>query len=213
MTLLEQSLRRWRVRRAMPHIPAGSRVLDIGCADGLLFEMQGSRIAGGLGIDPELPAPIERSGYRLVPGRVPDGLPSMEPVDVIAMLAVVEHFRAEELPAILSCCAGLLKPGGVIVVTVPAPAVDQILHVLQWLRLVDGMCVHQHHGFDPRGAPALFAAQGLRLTRHTRFQLGLNHLFVFRKPAVASPTAISSGLAGSREAIVAPAWPSQPLSA
>ena len=40
----------------------------------------------------------------------------------------------------------------------------------------------QHHGFQIAEVEPLFAAAGLDLERHETFQLGLNHLFVFRKP-------------------------------
>ena len=42
------------------------------------------------------------------------------------------------------------------------------------------MEAHEHYGFDPRSVPEIFGSGRLRLERHRRFQLGLNHLFVFR---------------------------------
>jgi hypothetical protein len=39
----------------------------------------------------------------------------------------------------------------------------------------------QHFGLDPRHVVALFERSGLVLERHARFELGLNHLLVFRK--------------------------------
>jgi hypothetical protein len=45
------------------------------------------------------------------------------------------------------------------------------------------MCLDEHHGFAVEKTPSLFCAVGLELVRHERFQLGLNNLFVFRKPA------------------------------
>jgi hypothetical protein len=40
----------------------------------------------------------------------------------------------------------------------------------------------QHYGFNPRQAISTFQQAGLVLERQSRFQLGLNNLFVFRKP-------------------------------
>jgi hypothetical protein len=69
------------------------------------------------------------------------------------------------------------------VVTVPHAAVDRILDVLIALRLVDGMAHEEHHGFEAASTPALFEAAGFTLTLCHRFQLGLNSLYVFAKPA------------------------------
>jgi hypothetical protein len=66
---------------------------------------------------------------------------------------------------------------------VPSSRVDDLLKVLKAVRVVDGMADHQHYGFNPLHAIAAFEGAGFKLERHSRFQLGLNNLFVFRKPA------------------------------
>jgi hypothetical protein len=52
-------------------------------------------------------------------------------------------------------------------------------------RIIDGMEAGQHHGFQIAEVETLFTGAGLVLERHESFQFGLNHLFVFRKPAAA----------------------------
>jgi len=52
---------------------------------------------------------------------------------------------------------------------------------------LDGMEAEQHHGFDPGEVVPLMAGAGLRLVRHERFELGLNHLFVFDRPTISEP--------------------------
>jgi 2-polyprenyl-3-methyl-5-hydroxy-6-metoxy-1,4-benzoquinol methylase len=178
----DRFLQRWRIDAAAAHVPPGARVLDVGCADGALFDRLAARIGEGVGIDPDLRAPEQRGRFRLLPGRFPDDVDPAAPFDVIAMLAVFEHVPAQQHAIWANACHRLLAPGGALVVTTPSPLVDSILAVLLRLRIIDGMALEQHHGFDPRATPRIFASSGLTLETWRRFELGLNHLFVFRRP-------------------------------
>jgi hypothetical protein len=53
--------------------------------------------------------------------------------------------------------------------------------VLARWRLIAGMAVHQHHGFEASRVPSLLSSEQMRLVTHARFELGLNNLFVFKK--------------------------------
>ena len=88
-----------------------------------------------------------------------------------------------ELPTWRAACERLLVPGGTLLLTVPAPQVDKILDVLRALHLVAGMSAEEHHGFDPSLVPQLFDSRRFRMVIHRRFEMGLNHLFVFRRGA------------------------------
>jgi hypothetical protein len=71
-----------------------------------------------------------------------------------------------------------------VIVTVPAKAVDHILAVLRFLHLIDGMSLEEHYGFEPDDTTArVFTAPSFRLIHRSRFQAGLNHLFVFERTA------------------------------
>jgi len=178
MTPLDRLIQRLRIRKALPHIPAGGRLLDVGCADGTLIREAGGRVHDSVGIDPDAPA-----GPGLVRGSFPQDLSDAGPYDVIALLAVFEHVPDGERPAFVAACRRLLRPGGRVVVTVPAPLVDRIVDLLRRLRLLHGMDIEAHHGYAPEETPGYFAAAGMRLLTHERFELGLNHLFVFELPA------------------------------
>lgn len=183
MTWLDRLIQRWRMDMALRHVPAGARLLDIGTHDGLMFERSGTT---GVGIDPELVQPASpRSDVWLIRGSFPLDLPPLQDgsFDVATALAVVEHVEEEELAAWAVALSRLLVPGGLLVITVPAPTVDKILHVLMAMRLIAGMEAHQHHGFVPKDLESVFVAPQWRQRKHRRFQLGLNHLYVFERLA------------------------------
>lgn len=181
MTWLDRVLQRWRLNKARRELPAVGRLLDIGTHDGALFVVAGLH---GVGIDDAMADdPEARDDVVLVRGRFPADLPDEPPgaFDAVAALAVVEHVPHSELAHWSRRLAELVRPGGVLVITVPSPAVDHLLHVLIRLRLIAGMQAHQHHGFEPGDVLRIFAAPDWRLTKRKQFQLGLNNLFVFRR--------------------------------
>jgi 2-polyprenyl-3-methyl-5-hydroxy-6-metoxy-1,4-benzoquinol methylase len=180
MTWLDRTLQRWRIRMAQRELPTGARILDIGTYDGSLFRQMR---AGGVGIDPELVETAPPPGVTLVKGFFPADLPALpdESFDAATALAVIEHIPEGDLPTWAKELGRLVAPKGVLVMTVPAPAVDKILHVLIRLHLADGMEAHQHHGFQPDSLDDLFTAPLWRRTKHRAFQLGLNHLYVFER--------------------------------
>jgi SAM-dependent methyltransferase len=159
------------------------RVLDIGCADGALFRQFGHQMREFVGIDSTLERSIEAGRCRLLAGHFPDDLPDCEPFDTITMLAVLEHVPSGQQPRCAVACTRILKPGGYLIVTTPYPVVDRILVLLKQLRLLDGMSLEEHYGFQPRNVRPLFSSAGLELVTSRRFQLGCNNLFVFRKPS------------------------------
>jgi 2-polyprenyl-3-methyl-5-hydroxy-6-metoxy-1,4-benzoquinol methylase len=179
VTPLDRLIQRIRIRKALPHIPKGGRLLDVGCADGSLIRATAGRVSDAVGIDPDAPA-----GPGFVRGSFPKDLRDRGPYDVIALLAVFEHVPDEERAAFVAACRDLLRAGGRVVMTVPAPLVDRIIDTLRRFRLVHGMDIEAHHGYRPEETPAFFAASGMNLITHERFELGLNHLFVFEVPAV-----------------------------
>lgn len=182
MKWLDRYLQRARIARAKPYVRQGEVVLDVGCADGQMFKQWRGFIGHGIGIDPSLAEPEVTSDYELIPGTFPETLPTGAQVDVITMLAVLEHVPPRQQARLADACERLLRPGGRIVVTVPSPRVDDILHLLERLRLIDGISLHEHYGFRPMDTPGLFPSPPFALAEHRRFQLGLNNLFVFTKP-------------------------------
>lgn len=181
MKPLDRLLQRWRNRKAAAEIPAGSRLLDVGCSDGALFRELKAAVAEGVGLDP-LAVPAEGgAGFRFVAGRFPEDAPPTPAFDAIAFVATLEHFSRENLPQVAIQCRKRLSSAGRVVATVPSPRVDEILGLLRALRLLDGMCLEEHQGIAPEEVARAFEAAGFRRAVHRRFQLGLNHLFVFER--------------------------------
>jgi 2-polyprenyl-3-methyl-5-hydroxy-6-metoxy-1,4-benzoquinol methylase len=177
---LDLYLRDQRFLKAKPFIRQGDTVLDIGCEDGALFESLRGTIKHGVGIDPVLPQKQETDLYTLLPGMFPEALPEGSKYDVITMLAVLEHIPPQEQARLAQLCSDHLNAAGRVIITVPSPRVDQILHVLQALRLVEAETLHEHYGFDVEQTPSIFAS-GFRMLHKRKFQLGLNNLFVFER--------------------------------
>lgn len=176
----DRILQRWRMRVARPWIPRGSRVLDVGCYQGDLFAMLDKDLGAGVGIDPEAP-PMARDRWWLLPIPFREPLPfAAATFDAVVLLATLEHMPHKQ--GVARECRRILRPGGRVIVTVPGLLVDTLLEILVRLRLVDGMDLGSHHGFDPRQARPLFEGHGFTLEHTHRFQLGLNHLFVWRWP-------------------------------
>ncbi len=182
MKALDRFIQRWRIGVASKHVRPNSRILDIGCYDGRVFDFT-SPAPGSVGIDFVMPeTPPSRPNVTLVQGAFPQDLPSQQDrFDAITLLAVLEHIPDSEMKMFSEALADKLAPGGVLVITVPGPAVDHILALLKAIRLIDGMSLEEHHGFKTEHTPAIFGAVGLTLVAHRRFQLGLNNLFVFKK--------------------------------
>ncbi len=184
MRAFDHFLRRRRIAQAVPWVRNGDRLLDVGCFDDALLRRVTERVAAATGIDP-VAVPNECGRLRVVRGHFPEvGRFEPESFDCITALAVLEHVRNGEDFA--RECYRLLAEGGRVVLTVPHPAVDRIVELLQRMRILDGMDFDEHHGFDVNSTIPLFRAAGFALDRRRRFQLGLNHLFVFEKPSAAA---------------------------
>jgi SAM-dependent methyltransferase len=181
MKALDRFIQRWRIGQARRFIPAQARVIDIGAHEGELFQALGPRLQWGYGVEPLCPEILRRDKFMVVPGYFPAQRPPEGDWDAVTMLAVLEHVPTPAQPALAAACHEVLKPGGRVIITVPAKAVDHILAALRFLHLIDGMSLEEHYGFAPADTVRIFAAPHFRLLHRSRFQGGLNHLFVFER--------------------------------
>ncbi|HEY4245352.1 MAG TPA: class I SAM-dependent methyltransferase [Lacunisphaera sp.] len=181
MKQLDRFIQRWRMRQAVRFIPGNARVIDIGAHEGELFKALGGKLVCGFGVEPLRQAVLEATNFVIVPGFFPAARPVNGGWNAITMLAVLEHIPTAAQPALADACRELLAPGGRVIITVPSKAVDHILAVLRWLRLIDGMSLEEHYGFEPADTEKIFGLPGFRLIHRSKFQLGLNHLYVFER--------------------------------
>lgn len=180
MKRLDYFIQSMRIRKALQHIPPGSEILDIGCADGALFKMAGNKLKQGLGIDPGIDREVVGPNYRLIAGSFPESIPGDLNFDVVTMLAVFEHLTLESQTNIVKALPAYLRENGKVILTIPSPEVDKILEWLKRLKLIDGMDLGQHHRFDVQQVHQIMGSNFF-VVHIEKFQLGLNNLFVFTK--------------------------------
>jgi SAM-dependent methyltransferase len=166
----------------------GERILDLGCAQGILSYFL--RKKGGTWVSADLDLTNLRSSRALLDGGLvqmgsPD-LPFRDGVfDQVVCLDYLEHVDADA--ATLAEVRRVLKPGGRFLLITPH---DGGFFLLQKIRPSVGLKLefygHKREGYSLPGLRRMFAAAGLRLTGHTTYsrfctellELILNALYV-----------------------------------
>jgi SAM-dependent methyltransferase len=155
----------YRARRDVLHdylarygdLPASARILEIGCGTGHNLPMLAKFGAvEAIEIDPAARGiAAERLGRPVGDAPLPE-LPGVERVayDLVAVLDVVEHI-ADDVAA-LAAMRSLLKPGGKILIAVPAH---------QWMWSAHDVVNHHHRRYNKRTLTAAIERAGLKPTR------------------------------------------------
>ena len=89
---------------------------------------------------------------------------------------VIEHIPQNQLYKVADACYNYLRPNGKIIITVPHTLADKILNILKLLRMIKGLALQEHYGFNPEQLPYIFK-QG-KLIKKKRWELGLNYLHI-----------------------------------
>lgn len=180
MRRLDYLLQKWRYSVAIPFIPSGCNLLDIGGFDGSFLKRVYGKIRRGVCIDPHVEE-IRDDKIMFIKSRIDSKLPFPDgSFDVITMFAVYEHL-GEQRKLITAECYRVCRRNGRVVLTVPAGTVDTILMILKKIRMIDGMSTEEHQNFNVADTVGIFEEVGFQLQRWSKFQFGLNNLFVFQK--------------------------------
>ena len=161
----------------IPESSRRGRILDIGCGQVPYFLLHTEFVEKiGLERSPAgdyegivlVATDVERIGHLPFADRT---------VDVVTMLAVVEHLSPEGLIGLLIDIRRVLKPGGRLVVTTPAHWVDPILTIMSKLRLVSPMEIDEHKKtYSPGELRERFVGAGFSeaSVEAGLFELGMN---------------------------------------
>jgi SAM-dependent methyltransferase len=143
------------------NLPKDARILEIGCGTGHNLPMLAQfGSVEAIEIDPAARhIASERLGRAVGDAPLPD-LPGVArgSYDMVAVLDVVEHI--EDDVAALKGMASLLKPGGKILIAVPAH---------QWLWSAHDVVNHHHRRYSKRSLAGAIAAAGLKPRKLTYF--------------------------------------------
>jgi SAM-dependent methyltransferase len=172
-----------RLAAALPHVPAGARVLDVGCG---LTDLPG-RFPSYTGCDrnPDVLA-VQRERFPkrdffewdIGRGAAPAALQTRAPFEGILLLAVLEHVA--DPSAVLSRLFPLLSRGGRVIVTTPHPIGRWPLEAGAALGLLSSHAHDEHeHLLSRTDLEAAGRSAGLSPISYRRFLFGMNQLAVF----------------------------------
>jgi SAM-dependent methyltransferase len=132
------------VRRFLDRLPSGTRILDVGCGEGLLVEEYRARGVEISGLDLNYESPAVRRGDIT---QLPFEAGSF---DIVLALDVIEHLNFADQDQAIAEIERILKPGGQFLVTVPNLAhFSSRLSFLLTGRLLRTSKIERHPGDRP----------------------------------------------------------------
>lgn len=154
------------IRSVITGLPAGYRVLEVGCGTGVVLRQLTEACQGGevMGMDlyPEAVAFASgRAGCRVLVGDILDP-PCFGEFDMVGVFDVLEHLPNDR--QILEGLSRMLKPGGTLILTVPA-------HMSLWSYFDIAAC-HRRR-YERAGLIHKLEESGFRVEYATEFMVSL----------------------------------------
>ena len=181
--VVDRVLRLWREKEAMGGVEVDKRQtwVDVGCGRQAHLGWRIRKAVGKyVGVDMEVKdgkmgnMELIRADAHKFAQRI------KSPVDVVAGLAIIEHLDHPE--KFLREVRKVLRKGGKLVLTTPAPWSDGILKLMVFLGLIDGKEITDHKTyFTLERLRVLLEREGFEVVQQKMFGLGTNGLTVARE--------------------------------
>lgn len=178
---LDKFIRYLRLRQISPFIGKDRIVCDLGCGDGSTLRQLKSKIKSGYGADREVDSSREEN-LRFIKADLTQPLSLRDgEFDIVLLLAVIEHLESPDL--ILGEIWRILKPGGRLILTTPAPRSKKLLEFLAFrLEIISGEGVLDHkHYYSGQELINLLRKFNFRILKLKLFEFGLNQIVVAEK--------------------------------
>ncbi len=184
--LLERFLaeRRYHLaNRLIPDHLRSGRIVDLGCGSYPLFLIR-TNFSEKIGLDKlggglfEHHSDCRNLTIKFLDLSEDEQLPLPdESCDVVTMLAVLEHLSPARIPPLMRDIFRVLKAGGILIITTPAPWTDRLLRLMAGLRLVSSEEIAEHQAaYSPAQLAALQKDAGFseETMRNGYFECGMN---------------------------------------
>ena len=183
--ILEPVLSHWRMLKVKRYLKKYSNptILDIGCGERcFLLNRIKNIIDKGYGIDRRITSKSYQN-ITLFNVDIEYGIPMHnDELDVITMLAVLEHLNNPLI--VLSEIERVLKPGGMLIMTVPSVWSKPVLEFLSFkIGIIDPELLIEHKTYYNKNSLSklLLNVEGLYIERHRYFQFFMNNLVIVKK--------------------------------
>lgn len=171
-----------RISKVEKYIPKAINLLDVGCGvyPHLLFKVK-NKITKGIGIDKEIPENNSVENIEFIKSTIIDSLQiKSESVDVVTMLAVLEHFNHPR--KIIGECMRVLRESGFLIVTVPSYYSRPLLNILARIGISSKEEIYDHKSwFKKEELEEAVQENGFKIIESFYYNFGLNILMVCKK--------------------------------